>query len=101
MVAMYYVCGGVATKMLRLSEGGVFITYSDTENQCLINHKTVCGERNRPFCQTVVIRCGYFKVSGFFHMNVFSQSCYYALSSNIISSELPILYKGFSMGNVK
>lgn len=25
----------------------------------------------------------------------------YALSSNMISSELPILYKGFSMGNVK
>jgi hypothetical protein len=26
---------------------------------------------------------------------------YYALSSNIISSELPILYNGFSMGKVK
>jgi len=29
----------------------------DVENQCLINHKCVCGALNRHFCQTRVTSC--------------------------------------------
>ena len=32
----------------------IFTTNVDAENQCLINHKTVCGALNRHFCQTAL-----------------------------------------------
>jgi len=32
----------------------IFTTNVDAENQTSINHKTVCGELNRHFCQTPV-----------------------------------------------
>ena len=41
---------------LGLGEGGDFNTKFDVENQTLINHKCVCGELNRHFCQTRVVR---------------------------------------------
>ena len=40
---------------LGLGEGDDFNTKFDTENQTLINHKCVCGELNRHFCQIRVI----------------------------------------------
>jgi|GEM_PF-6347176 len=33
----------------------IFTTNVDAENQCLINHKCVCGGLNRHFCQTAVV----------------------------------------------
>ncbi len=47
----------VETNGLRLGEGGVFTTNVDAKNQTLINHKCVCGELNRHFCQTAVSSC--------------------------------------------
>jgi len=38
----------------RLAKVAIFTTNVDAENQCLINHKTVCGVLNRHFCQTPV-----------------------------------------------
>jgi len=38
-----------------LAKVAIFTTNVDAENQTLINHKTVCGELNRHFCQTRVI----------------------------------------------
>ena len=32
----------------------IFTTNVDAENQCLINHKCVCGALNRHFCQAAV-----------------------------------------------
>ena len=48
-----------------LAKVAIFITNVDAENQCLINHKTVCGILNRHFCQT--------RVSGslFYFLSVF------------------------------
>lgn len=40
---------------LRLAKVAIFSTKLHAENQCLINHKTVCGARHRHFCQTHVI----------------------------------------------
>ena len=37
-----------------LAKVAIFTTNVDAENQCLINHKTVCGALNRHFCQTAV-----------------------------------------------
>ena len=37
-----------------LAKVAIFTTNIDPENQCLINHKCVCGELNRYFCQTCV-----------------------------------------------
>src|SRR5690606_38785441 len=37
-----------------LAKVAIFTTNVDAENQCLINHKCVCGEQNRHFCQTAV-----------------------------------------------
>ena len=44
----------------RLAKVAIFTTNVDAENQCLINHKTVCGDRNRHFCQTAVISWPFF-----------------------------------------
>jgi hypothetical protein len=41
-----FVCG--------LAKVAIFTTNVDAENKCLINHKCVCGVRNRHFCQTAV-----------------------------------------------
>ena len=38
-----------------LAKVAIFTTNVDAENQCLINHKCVCGALNRHFCQTRVI----------------------------------------------
>jgi len=43
----------MAYNVLALGEGGDFYNV-DAENQCMINHKTVCGALNRHFCQTLV-----------------------------------------------
>ena len=48
-------------QMLRITFSGlekvaIFTTNVDAENQCLMNHKCVCGALNRHFCQTVVRR---------------------------------------------
>jgi hypothetical protein len=37
-----------------LAKVAIFTTNVDAENQTLINHKCVCGEQNRHFCQTRV-----------------------------------------------
>jgi hypothetical protein len=37
-----------------LAKVAIFTTNVDAENQCLINHKCVCGALNRHFCQTRV-----------------------------------------------
>jgi hypothetical protein len=37
-----------------LAKVAIFTTNVDVENQCLINHKCVCGALNRHFCQTRV-----------------------------------------------
>ncbi len=37
-----------------LGEGSVFTTNVDAGNQCLVNHKCVCGALNRHFCQAGV-----------------------------------------------
>jgi hypothetical protein len=37
-----------------LAKVAIFSTNVDAENQCLINHKCVCGALNRHFCQTAV-----------------------------------------------
>ncbi|MFZ1516307.1 MAG: hypothetical protein WAT21_12950 [Saprospiraceae bacterium] len=51
----------IAGNVFGLGEGGEFHHKPacrqagvDAENQCLINHKTVCGERNSHFCQAAV-----------------------------------------------
>jgi len=38
-----------------LAKVAIFTTNVDAENRCLNNHKCVCGELNRHFCQTRVI----------------------------------------------
>jgi len=40
-----------------LAKVAIFSTNVDAENQCLINHKCVCGALNRHFCQTAVMCC--------------------------------------------
>jgi hypothetical protein len=37
-----------------LAKVAIFTTNVDAENECLINHKCVCGVLNRHFCQTRV-----------------------------------------------
>jgi hypothetical protein len=37
-----------------LAKVAIFTTNVDAENQCLFNHKCVCGALNRHFCQTRV-----------------------------------------------
>ncbi len=39
------------------SKGGTLTTKIDLKNECLINHKTVCEERNPAFWIGVVIGC--------------------------------------------
>jgi NADPH-dependent 7-cyano-7-deazaguanine reductase QueF-like protein len=39
-----------------LAKVAIFTTNIDAENHTLINHKCVCGELNRHFCQTRVMR---------------------------------------------
>jgi hypothetical protein len=39
-----------------LAKVAIFTTNVSAENQCLINHKCVCGALNRHFCQTRVMR---------------------------------------------
>ena len=41
---------------LHLAKVAIFTTNIDAENQCLINHKCICGALNRHFCQTRVMR---------------------------------------------
>ena len=48
-----------------LVEVAIFTTNVDAENQCLINHKCVCGALNRHFCQTRVIRASCHSVNAF------------------------------------
>ena len=43
-----------------LAKVAIFTTNVDAENQCLINHKCVCGVLNRHFCQTAVMGSGSF-----------------------------------------
>jgi len=43
-----------------LAKVAIFTTNVDAENQCLINHKTVCGALNRHFCKTAVSGSGFF-----------------------------------------
>ena len=42
-----------------LAKVAIFTTNVDAENQCLFNHKCVCGALNRHFCQTRVGCCRY------------------------------------------
>jgi len=44
----------------RLAKVAIFTTNVVAENQTLINHKCVCGELNRHFCQTPVSGSGFF-----------------------------------------
>jgi hypothetical protein len=37
-----------------LAKVAIFTTNVNAENQTLINHKCICGEPNRHFCQTVL-----------------------------------------------
>ncbi len=43
-----------------LAKVAIFTTNVDAENQCLINHKCVCGALNRHFCQTRVMRSAFY-----------------------------------------
>jgi hypothetical protein len=45
-----------------LAKVAIFTTNVDAENQCLINHKCVCGALNRHFCQTRVSTSPFFSV---------------------------------------
>jgi len=40
-----------------LAKVAIFTVNVDAENQCLINHKCICGALNRHFCQTAVTSC--------------------------------------------
>ena len=43
-----------------LAKVAIFTPNVDAENQCLINHKCVCGALNRHFCQTRVMRSAFY-----------------------------------------
>ena len=56
---------GCKSKLLHLSFSGlakvaIFTANVDAVNQCLINHKCVCGALNRHFCQTRVSGSGFY-----------------------------------------
>jgi hypothetical protein len=51
---------GLLVTVSGLAKVAIFTTNVDAENQTLINHKTVCGELNRHFCQTRVMPSFFF-----------------------------------------
>ena len=61
-----FICLRVALKwqvtFCGLAKVAIFTTNVDAENECLINHKTVCGALNRHFCQTAVSTSPFFSV---------------------------------------
>jgi hypothetical protein len=48
---------GLLPTVCGFAKVAIFTTNVDAENQCLINHKCVCGALNRHFCQTRVTCC--------------------------------------------
>ena len=61
LLYVYFCCSFLLCRLLGLqvtfsglAKVAIFTTNVDAENQCLINHKCVCGALNRHFCQTRV-----------------------------------------------
>ena len=74
--SLHVLVGLLPLTFWRLAKVAIFTTNVDAENQCLINHKCVCGALNRHFCQTPVMPSPFFHcLNSFVTLRMFCRLC--------------------------